>query len=89
MKLARSSLMCALTSLVSRNAEATNADVAVGRPSSSRTDLPSLANSNGSRRGLLHVAQADGFNGRQIFARCNPMVLLRLPLIHMDPTGVD
>lgn len=82
----RSSLMCALTRLVSRNAEATNIDVAAGATFVKPNDRCRLQTATDAV--CCTLAQADGFNERQLFTRCNPTILRRRPLSLMDSAEV-
>lgn len=73
-----SSLMCALTSLVSRNIEATSIDVVGWRDlRQAEPDLCRLQTATDDDAVYCTSAQADGFNERQIFAHCNPAILRR------------
>lgn len=82
MRLARPSLICALTRLVSRNAEATNIDVAVGATFFKPNGSLSLAKQRTRKRFAARQRE------RTIFARCNPTILCRRFLSLMDSAEI-
>lgn len=61
MRLARSSLMCALTTLVSRNAEATNIDVAVGATFVKPNRIDAACTQQRTTNGLLCIGASGRF----------------------------
>lgn len=72
MRLARSSLMYALTGLASRNAEAWNIGIVVGATFVKPNRIAAACKQQRTTTPVCRTsAQATGFNERQIFARWN------------------